>query len=229
MRFKSGMMSSSSGSLGGLVFSHNAGGQYVRARVTPTNPGTIYQTTVRQIVASLVNLWANVLTQAQRDAWDVYAGNVPLPDVFGDPRYRSGINHYVRSNTPRLQFGVARIDVAPGIFDVGEYTLPVVTAQEAGQTLTTAFTDADDWTSEDGAALLSWCSRPQNPSILFFKGPYRAQNIVLGNSVTPPTNPDIHSAPFNFVEGQKLFTKYNVIRSDGRLGTVTRTFCLAAA
>lgn len=229
MKFKSAMVSEASGSIGGITFAHNAGGLYMRARRTPTDPGTIYQTAVRQIVASLVNLWVNVLTQVQRDSWDVYAENVPLDDVFGDPRYRSGINHYVRSNVPRMQFAQSRIDTAPTIFDLGEYTLPVYTGTESDQKISTAFNVNDDWVGEDDAFMFSWGSRPQNASIQFFKGPYRSYQLIAGDSAAPPTSPVANDGPFAFSEGNKLFLKSNVSRADGRLSTVARTFCVALA
>jgi len=229
MKFKSAVITQASGSIGGTTYSHNAGGMYMRARSIPTNPGTAAQSTVRALMAQLVNIWSNVLVGSHRGSWDIYAANVPLLDAFGDPRYVSGLNHFIRSNLPRMQFGLDYVSVGPGIFNLGDYTLPTVTASEITQALSTGFNVSDDWVSEDGAALLEWSSRPMAPTINFFKGPYQAQNVILGDSGAPPTSPDAHSSPFNFVEGQQIRTKYNVSRADGRLGTVSRSFCIAAA
>lgn len=229
MRFKSAVWQQVSGSLSGGTYARNAGGLYVRARSIPTDPASVFQTLIRGIIASLVNRWGSTLTVQQRAAWNTYAANVPLTDVFGDPRHRSGINHYVRSNTPRLQFGGTRIDDGPTEFNLGEYTTPSYAASEAAQTIETAFDNTDDWATEDAAYLCIWASRPQNPTIDFFKGPYRAMGLVEGDSGGAPGSPKAISAPFAFAEGNKLFCKANVSRADGRLGTVTRGFCLAAA
>lgn len=229
MRFKSPIVGAVSGSIGGTTYAHNAGGMYMRARATPTDPGTTYQIAIRAYVAGLVNFWVCTLTQAQRDAWEVYATQVPLPDVFGDPRYRSGINHYVRSNVPRLQYGLTRKDDAPTIFNLGEYSVPTIVASEGPQHITVTFNPADAWCDEDGSYLLVWCSRPQNASINFFKGPYRKVYYIAGSSSDPPVDPVPMTAPFAFTAGQKLYVRYNVVRADGRLGPSMRGFCLAGA
>lgn len=229
MKYKSLVYSEASGSIGGITYSHNAGGQYTRVRRTPTDPGSQPQFTIRSIVGALVNHWVDTLTTAQRNAWATYAANVPINDVFGDPRHRSGINHYVRSNVPRIQAGAPRVDDGPTIFNLGSYTLPTITASESTQEISVAFTVADDWVDEDDSYLIAWSSRPQNPTINFFKGPYRLLGSVEGDSAAAPTSPEAIASPFAFVEAQKLFAKFNVSRADGRLSLVTRNFCTAAA
>ena len=79
MLFQGPLISAASGSLGGLTASHNAGGNYLRARVVPTDPQSPRQVSLRQIVGTLSNRWVNTLSQLQRDAWETYAQNVPLP------------------------------------------------------------------------------------------------------------------------------------------------------
>lgn len=227
MRVVSGIIQKGSGSVGGYVWSHNAGGMYLRARSTPTDPGTARQVTVRAIVASLVNHWATTLTAAQRTDWNTYAENVPLIDVFGDPRIRSGINHYVRSNTPRLQAGYPRVDAAPTTFNLGEYTQPTFAADSATQQLTVTFGDTDDWCSEDNSAMYLYHSSPKAPTIDFFKGPFRYGDTLAGSVGAPPASPIVRTYAFTFSAAQKLFIRANVSRADGRLGSPTIGFCIA--
>jgi len=222
MRFKSLVLAQASGSTGGLTYSHNAGGMYVRQRTVPTDPNTVAQATIRAIVASLVNHWVNTLTADQRTAWNTYATNVPLNDVFGDPRERSGINHYVRSNTPRLQGAQTRIDDGPTIFDLGEFTSPTFAILAATNKVEVTFNDNDDWVSEDNAILLIWGSRPKNPTINFFKGPYKNMQGIPGSSGAPPASPVEVGIPYAFIVGQKGFLRCNVSRADGRLSTPFR-------
>jgi len=217
MRYKSTLVAVGSGSIGGTTFSHNAGGAYIRNRTTPTDPSTNAQQSIRGIVASLVNLWVDTLTAIQRAAWDTYAGNVPLNDVFGDPRFRTGLNHYVRSNVPRMQVGKGRIDAAPTVFDLGEYTNPGLTITSATNKFNITFGDTDDWVSEDDSCMLLWGSQPKNPSINFFKGPWKAMNPISGNSITPETSPYEVGVPYPYVTGQKGFMRARVSRADGRL------------
>lgn len=230
MKIKSQIITEASGSMGGLTASHNRGGLYFRARTIPVNPGSPQQVEIRAFMAQLTSLWLNVLTSTQRSGWDTYAENVQLPDTLGEARNTGGIGMYVRSNSPRLQAGLARIDDAPTIFNIGEYfptSLP--TASVATQLLTIPFSVADAWPAEDGAGMIFWVSRPQNPSINYFKGPYRFADVALGDSAVPRTSPEDVPAPFPFVVGQRLFYRVNVSRADGRLSAETRNFAVAAA
>lgn len=230
MKIKSQIITEASGSMGGLTASHNRGGLYFRARTIPVNPGSPQQVEIRGFMAQLTNLWLNILTSLQRSGWNNYAEQVPLADKLGEPRNVGGLAMYVRSNSPRLQAGLARVDDAPTVFNLGDYfptSLP--TASEATQIITIPFSEADEWPAEDGAAMIFWVARPQNPSINFFKGPYRFADVALGLSGTPRTSPEAVPAPFAFVVGQRLFYRVNVTRADGRLSSTTRNFAVAAA
>ncbi len=228
MRFKSPILSQASGSIAGATYSHNAGGMYMRQRATPTDPNTALQSAVRAIVSSLVNLWSSTLTADQRAAWATYAENVPLNDVFGDPRFRSGLNHYVRSNVPRLQVGITRVDDGPTVFNLGEYTAPSITIAAATNEFDLTFTEADDWVTEDDSNMLIYASSPKAATINFFKGPYRFASRAAGSVGAPPASPITFNTLEPFTAGQKGFFRVNVSRADGRLGTPFLLGVLAA-
>lgn len=217
-----GGIATASGSLGGMTFSHNLGGPYIRTRVVPTNPNTEFQQVVRGFVAQLTALWTTTLTQAQRDGWDAYSVNVLLPNPLGDQRKIGGLPHYVRSNVSRLQAGLPRVDVAPVIFTLGDYTQPTITSLTAPTALSLAFTDTDDWVGEDDAALLIYGARGYNPTINYFKGPYRYADAILGDSATPETSPYAAVMPFTLQAAQKGFIFGRVTRADGRLSSPFR-------
>lgn len=220
MKFKSALVTQVSGSVGGMTGSHNKGGMYFRSRAIPTNPNSPEQQAIRSAVADLSNQWSNILTIAQRDAWDVYASNVLLPGPLGDPRAVTGLNMFVRSNTPRSQAGLPVVLAAPTIFDLGEYTAPAIASVTAATNIASiTFTAADAWVDEDDSAMLFFGSRPQNQSINYFKGPYRLAGQILGDSVTPPTSPAAITNTFNLEVGNKLFIRAAVTRADGRLST----------
>lgn len=229
MKIVSPLMSKASGSLAGMTASHNKGGMYLRQRATPTNPNSPQQQIIRGFVNQLANLWVDTLTSAQRKSWDDYAVAVGVIDTVGNTIYLTGLNHYLRSNVPRLQDGLDRVDDAPTIFNLGDFTEPTIAASEATQQISIAFENTDDWANEDGSAMLVNISRPQNNSINFFKGPYRHAGSVLGNSTTPPTSPETLGTPFAFVTGQRVFGHLRVTRADGRLSMPFRTYALATA
>jgi hypothetical protein len=221
-----GGVASIRGSIGGWVFSRNAGGDYIRNRAIPVQPGSVFQNAVKAIMAQLTNIWSGTLDDVERAAWDAYAAAVELPNSQGIYRNVGGLAMYIRGNLPRLQASVTsfpRVDVGPTEFTLGDYTAPDVTlASEAAQTVGVAFDPLDGWANNDEAGMLIYLSRPQNPAVNFFKGPYRFAGKIDGDSITPPTSPATIDSPFPIVEGQKLFFRANVTQADGRLGSEFR-------
>lgn len=228
MLFKSALITQGSGSIFGLTASRNKGGNYFRQRQIPTNPNSPQQQAVRGIVGDLSNLWVNTLTAAQRTAWADYAANVPLINRLGDPNTVPPLSQYVRSNTPRVQAGQARVDDGPTDFTLGSFTNPSFGVDATADEVDVTFDNTDPWATEDDAFALVFCSRPQNASINFFKGPYRFAGVIAGDSGTPPTSPTAIALPFAAVAGQRVFVKFSVSRADGRLSQVFRGFGLGA-
>jgi hypothetical protein len=229
MKFKSPLLSQASGSLAGNTFSRNKGGMYVRARATPTNPNSAFQQAVRSLMAQLSTVWSSVLTQVQRDAWDLYAANTPLVDTLGESRPVTGLNMFTRYNVPALQSGLIATPklAAPAIFNLGDYTAPAVDdINTTDQEIDISFNNADDWAKAAGNAMLIYVSRPMNPSINFFKGPYRYAGKIVG-ATSAPTSPASIALPFVVAAGQKLFIKASVARSDGRMSSPFRDGQLA--
>lgn len=223
-----GGVAAASGSLGGITFSRNRGGPYIRSRVVPVNPNTPQQAAIRGFVSQLTSLWVNTLTQALRDTWNLYALNVLLPNPLGEPRNVGGLGMYIRSNVPRLQASLPRVDPAPIIFDLGDYTVPALGSLTPADTSSVSFTNTDAWANEDAAGMILYGSRPQNASINFFKGPYRLFDVILGDAITPPTSPQVGTWPFIVGVGQRAFMRAQVTRADGRLSADFRTFQLVA-
>lgn len=206
-------MTQASGSLGGITASHNRGGMYFRARAIPTDPNTLPQAVIRGIMGQLVNRWINELTALQRATWELYASNVPLTGPLGDPITVSGLNMYVRSNVPRVQLITPIVDVGPAIFDTGTLSPVTITnLSEAVQQFDVNFTDADGWNIANGHLLIQQ-GRPQNPTINFFRGPYRLAGTINGIAVSPVTLP----TEFAFVAAQRLFFRVRASYADGRL------------
>lgn len=208
-----------SGKLGGFVASTGPGGQYLRAWSVPTNPNTPAQQTIRSALNQLASRWIATLTPLQREAWETYAANVTVPNRWGNPITISGLSMYQRCNVGRIQwFGAPGIkDTAPLVFNLGEYTEPVLT-MATQTTVSVAFNDNDDWVSEDGAAFWPYASRQQNVSRSYFKGPYRqCLAPILGNSGTPPVSPVVVTVPFTIDSGNRVFFFARVARNDGRV------------
>ncbi len=217
-----------SGSIGGTVWSHNRSGVYIRNRSIPVNPNTDRQNAVRNAVRSIAIAWELVLTQPQRDAWDVYAANVTWQNRLGQAITLTGLNHFIRSNTPRVRSGIARVDAAPVIFDIAaaEGAL-AATASEGTQDFTIDGDPAGAWIGEADAWQFYYMGLPQNGSRKFFGGPYRLLTAVPGAG--PPPFPVVIAGAFPFAEGQRLWLRSRVARGDGRLSEFAQINFLGAA
>jgi hypothetical protein len=145
-----------------------------------------------------------------------------MPNALGEQRNVGGIGMYVRSNVPRIQAGLDRVDAAPTIFNLGEFTAPGLVSATAPTALSVSFESEDNWAGETGSAMLIYGSRGMNPGINFFKGPYRYADLIEGDDTTPPTTPAAIVNPFPFVATQRVYARAIVTREDGRLSSPFR-------
>jgi hypothetical protein len=147
-------------------------------------PNTTRQMAVRAIFATLVNYWTLNLTQAQRDAWDVYAQNVPTTDALGQSITVSGQNWFIGINLPVLQAlgerpasGWAILASAPSTFDRGTPLTAVSLEVQSGTAF--AITGSIPGGLAQDSGLLLFVGAPQNPGRRFYKGPYRLGFVTM--------------------------------------------------
>ena len=105
---------------------------------------------IRGALQALSIAWVTTLTQAKRDAWDMYGSNVSWLNRLGASVSLTGLSHYIRSNASRLQAGLTRIDDAPTTYALAppEQAL-TMSASEATQQLTCTFDDTAAWCDLD--------------------------------------------------------------------------------
>lgn len=104
-----------SGSVGGMTFSHNQGGAYIRRRAIPTNPNTPAQTAIRSATNQNSQAWQG-LTLNQRDSWNAFASSVSLAsyrNALGLAGQLSGQQAYVRLNNRLRYAGLSVINTPP--------------------------------------------------------------------------------------------------------------------
>jgi hypothetical protein len=237
------MIGGMSGSLGGLVASHNKGGTYLRRRSVPTDPGSTAQTQVRNALGALAQDWTAVLSPSQRAGWDTYAAGVSWVDSLGQTIQLSGINMFIRSNAPRLQAdavgadvnggSLGRIDDAPALQELG--IAPQVTADSLSHAtgppvtigLTVDYSNDADYAATD--FLLLYVSPPMNPSIKFFKGPYFLmwaeagdEGSVLADLFSSGAVGRYESRFGPIVTGQAVHWQMRAAMADGRLSSRVR-------
>ncbi len=217
MLFSSNLISKASGSANGIVASHNKGGMYFRQRSTPINPNTIFQQVVRNAATVLTTRWSGTLTQAQRDAWAVYATNQLFVNKLGESRQIPGLAAYLKCNSPRIQAALAIIDAAPTTFVLPTFTITSVSLTAATDLASIAYPTGQAWAAT-GGALIVYISRPQSVGINYFKGPYQFADSINGAAV-PPVSPQTVPAPFDYTAGQKFFARIRASNPDGRLSS----------
>lgn len=83
-----------SGKMGGMVFSRNAGGAYVRAGVTGINPQTIAQVQARNAFGSVSTLFRG-LSSSEKTQWQEWADNYYSPRNGGNSGQFSAYNAFI--------------------------------------------------------------------------------------------------------------------------------------
>ena len=217
------------GSVGGQVHSRNRFGNFIRARTTPVNPNSTRQAAIRTIFAGNVNKWHTVLTQAQRDAWEVYAAAIVMTNKLGEQIKLTGFNHFSRSNTVIRQVNNNRVLDGPVVQTLApeddEFAVAVSTATQ----LISVTIDEDlDWIDQDDGFMAIYMSMPQVGGSKYIKGPWRYAGVVNGDSTTPPTSPQTITCPFVVGTGQRVGVYGRICEEDGRMSGKFRDDCLVA-
>ena len=102
MKIKWGMMMTDGrGKLGGQVASKNRAGAYIRTKVTPVNPRTTAQQSIRSLFGAVASAWRS-LTQEQVNSWNEATEFWQKTDIFGDLKKPSGFALFQRLNTGLL-------------------------------------------------------------------------------------------------------------------------------
>ena len=227
--FKSHIVASASGSVGGVTYSRNRFGMYIRSRSMPVNPNTSRQQAVRSVMTEVVEYWNSILTAAQRAAWDTYAANVPVINKLGDTVRLTGFNMWVRSMTALQQGGLDIVADGPVVFSLPETDDSLAVATDVpNQEIDVSFDNTKAWANEDGGALLIKMGLPKLVTRNFFNGPWRYAGVVEGDGVTPPTSPAAIAVPFPVAVGQKLWIEARIARADGRLSAPFRASVTAS-
>lgn len=199
-----------SGRVGGIVYSHNAGGMYIRNGSIPINPSTSYRDAVKALFTSASKFWTT-LASADRTAWSEWASTISWTNRLGASISLSGQMAAIQCNARILGVGGTMISVP---------TLTAAPSNISGVTLTAdigsgTFTLA--WTS---GALAAGCHG-------YFRGctlPSASQNYTRNRwrtfMVTPAaaTSPQSIESPFvarfgTLTAGERISVQYSVIDS----------------
>jgi len=140
------MVGQASGKIGGMVFSRNRGGTYVRRRAHPTTNTSPYSEAVKAAFASVSTAWGS-LDAAGRQAWQVWSANNPIVDRVGQKITLDGHAAYCRVNCFRELIDDSLLDLPPVVGPpAGLQSLSVDGAMLSG-TILASFTPSQATTS----------------------------------------------------------------------------------
>ena len=207
------------GKIGGHVASANRAGAYFRTKVTPVNPQTAAQTTVRNRLSGLSSGW-RALTAAQRSAWNAAVSEFAKTDIFGDLRNPSGFNLYQRLNNNLLTCGEAVNSTPPAPVAVDAFTSISLSAEDATQA--EAFDLTFSPNVEDDHLVKVYATPPLSAGVGFVKSEYRLIAILPNEDESPADLLSEYQAVFGSTGevGQKIFVKcIQVEENSGLAGT----------
>ena len=119
-----------SGRVGGIVFSRNRGGDYVRNGPSPVNPQSAYQSAVRNAMALASAGWDNA-TDDNRAAWRSWANDHPVQNRIGESIRLQGNAAFVSLNARLAYLGTA-IVLTPPVLNAPDPLLTVTPTFDIG-------------------------------------------------------------------------------------------------
>jgi hypothetical protein len=209
MKVKFGaLMTDGRGKIGGQVLSKNRGGAYMRNKVTPVNPQTASQSTVRSRFGDLSSAWRG-LTQAQRDAWNGIVSQYSKTDIFGDLKNPSGLALYQRLNNNLAKIGVAAISTPLATSAVPTVTAGTLTATTGVQALSLALGGA----VPAGVKMVVRATAPMSAGKNFVKSEFRQILVVAAAAASPVNLLASYTAKFGPVGaiGTKVFVSIEFV------------------
>jgi len=217
------------GSFGGMTFSVNRYGAYIRRKVSPVQPTTPAQSLIRERLTGLSKRYGGTLTETQRRHWRELASTNPITDVFGETKILAANGLFCKVNMNRLQCGGSILDDAPADLDVGSIVSVSMESCDAGMSeVEINFSPACE-----ASERLMYRFVPNVPaSILFVKNRYR----FAGYTELAQASPAILSWALLYpsvilTAGLYLFLhiyKYNAINGAVSSGVILRSEILPA-
>ena len=194
------------GKIGGHVASKNRAGSYFRTKVTPVNPQSSDQSTVRNRLSGLASAWRS-LTDNQRAAWNAATSDFAKTDIFGDLRNPTGFNLYQRLNNNLLNIGVAAIDVPPAVVAVAAFTSMSLAVEDATDAELVTITYAPAIEADHKVKVFA--TPPMSPGVSFVKSEYRQIDVIVTADASPFDITTEYVAKFGSTgtAGQKVFVK----------------------
>lgn len=127
------------GKEGGVIYSRNRYGAYMKTKISPTNPQTSPQQTQRALMGNLAQLW-KTLASGEKAAWENLGAQTSRVNRFGDQTDYAGFGIFMRLNRNLSIIGESALTVAPVPPTFPELSLVSVVATVSTTTIAVNFT-----------------------------------------------------------------------------------------
>lgn len=205
------MMTDASGKLGGQVFSKNRGGSYVRTKVTPTNPQSAAQMSVRGIFASISSRWSS-LTEAHRNSFNGFVSAYARTDIFGDLRNPSGKSLFQRLNQNLELSGQAQIDSCTSPVEV-----PFANVENAGGSVAANDFKVNYAGFLTGSKVIVWATPQMSHGTKFVKNQLRQLIVADGADAGTVSIQSAYATKFGLpIAGANITIGVRVINANGQ-------------
>lgn len=212
------------GKLGGHVASANRGGAYLRTKVTPSNPQTIYQSIIRAIWGAISQAWSG-LTEAEILGWNSAVPEWKTTNIFGDLKQPSGKNLHQKLNQNLLVAGYPGITSVPEKEAMVEGVVSAVAIDTTAETLTAtgAYTGAS-------ARVVVFATPDVSAGTTFVKNRLRKIGAGLGSTYTPAQMYIDYVAKYGVpADGDRIFVGFKYVIPTGQASPLQTVLAVTTA
>jgi hypothetical protein len=198
------------GKVAGVVYSKNQFGGYIRQKVSPTQTPTTRRTLVRERLSGFAKQFSGDLTAAEVAAWNAFAKNNPVVDVFGRAQFLSGIQAFCRLNAVIENVGGSPITDPPASLSVTALTSIAVTATAGSPDVFSIAFGASPLAAN--VKLQVYATQPLPPGRTFTKPFLRWLAVSAAAQATPYNAAAAYLARFGaMTSGNKIGVRVNVV------------------
>lgn len=190
----SALVSDARGKLNGSVASKNRYGNYLRNKITPTNPQTSAQSRMRALFGSISKGWG-ALTQAQRNLWEDFSRQHPYNDIFGDSKVLQGSAMYQRVNLNLSKLEKSLLVVPGAVSDIPplEQVHALMDLGSGGDIEIIQVTGEFDDTTTENQTMVVYATPPISPGRNFVKNDFRLIDWADADGLTADIVKDVTS------------------------------------
>lgn len=216
------------GKEGGVIYSRNAYGSYIKTKVSPINPQTARQLEERTLMGNQAQNWAG-LSASEKAGWVNLGSQVTRINRFGDTTNYSGFSLFMKCNRNIVLAGGSAVDEAPTVPTIPVLNAVSVTAGLGIDEINLTFTPTP---VPAGYAMLVYMTNNILTGRSFVKNYYRFICKVAAAQTSPQELKDEWAAVFSnvMVVGARIFVKAKLVHlASGFEGVASTCDCVVTA